>query len=691
MLLVGDVSARLELELASCGLECAVAQNANDAVARMKTTRFPYVVVPPTLADMGGVDFIHGVLRHFDASVVLYGNGVEPGEVNALLRTGRVAHFPAHAEGHVVADFLARRAGTPQPSVPQQTQQQPTPTPRPTAPPPLSGPIPGAAPAFNLTPGAATLFGGAGGSLSNVATSFPPAAAPTPAASAGFVTTPSGGFAAFNPQGGFPNVTPSGGVPRPPTLGATPGVAQQGQGPQFEQVVDELARTNSEVVMLRGKLAAAEQEKATLSVEVEAARRSAIADVAQVMALSDEGDPIAEEIEELKNKVSTAENDRELARAEVDALRAERDRLVAEAAQKAGVLAELQAQAGGADVALNEAKAEAARLAQELAQKTAEADAAKKELEDEGKALEEMEAALLAAQKARADAEAQALAQAGDAVSAVEKEKAEAVDAAEKLKAEAVDAVEKRSAEALEAANKEKAEAVAAIEQQRAALEERVNLLEAQRVELVSAVEKGAQDASAHSDVEAALRIEAEKLKTDVASARTDATTVRLDLQEALMRLDEATTSLAAATQERDALRAEAGPLREWANKVVAEHARTVEETEKLRSQAEAADARQNTIHELQTRIEQLQVERDKAAASGGARADGDVEVLLARSRQLADLVRALEPFMWGLTQATGFYTKAAVEGGDAHLKLLQQLQGVLLRLRDEIAMLDLS
>src|SRR4051794_28508466 len=94
----GDISAKLELELASHGLACAVAQNANDAVARMKATRFPFVVVPPALVDMGGVDFIHGVLRHFEASVVLYGNGVDPNEINALLRTGRVAHFPGHAE-----------------------------------------------------------------------------------------------------------------------------------------------------------------------------------------------------------------------------------------------------------------------------------------------------------------------------------------------------------------------------------------------------------------------------------------------------------------------------------------------------------------------------------------------------------------------------------------------------------------
>ncbi|HEY4219749.1 MAG TPA: hypothetical protein VGO62_00370, partial [Myxococcota bacterium] len=69
VLILGDIAVRLELELASFGLSCAVAQTANDAVARMKTTRFPFVVVPPTLADMAGVDFIHGVLRHFDASV----------------------------------------------------------------------------------------------------------------------------------------------------------------------------------------------------------------------------------------------------------------------------------------------------------------------------------------------------------------------------------------------------------------------------------------------------------------------------------------------------------------------------------------------------------------------------------------------------------------------------------------------
>jgi hypothetical protein len=75
----------------------------------------------------------------------------------------------------------------------------------------------------------------------------------------------------------------------------------------------------------------------------------------------------------------------------------------------------------------------------------------------------------------------------------------------------------------------------------------------------------------------------------------------------------------------------------------------------------------------------------------GGAAMAEDAEVLLSRARHLASLVQALEPFMWGLTQATHFYTKAKVENSDEHLKLLQQLQGVLLRLRDEIAMLDLG
>jgi hypothetical protein len=109
VLVVGDMGPQLEGELASHRVACVSAATANDAVTRMRATRFPFVVVAPALADMGGVDFIHGVLRHFESSVLLYGDGVDSSDINALLRTGRVAHFAANVEGRTVADFLAQR------------------------------------------------------------------------------------------------------------------------------------------------------------------------------------------------------------------------------------------------------------------------------------------------------------------------------------------------------------------------------------------------------------------------------------------------------------------------------------------------------------------------------------------------------------------------------------------------------
>jgi hypothetical protein len=181
------------------------------------------------------------------------------------------------------------------------------------------------------------------------------------------------------------------------------------------------------------------------------------------------------------------------------------------------------------------------------------------------------------------------------------------------------------------------------------------------------------------------------------APARTDATTVRLDLQEALMRLDEANTMLQALSGERDALRGEAGPLRDWATKVVAEHAYQQGELERLRTMVEAFEARLKGVDQMQRELEELRARGsssrrvDTVGGGGESLSSGKSPFDSSRLRDLAGLLRALEPFMWGLQQATAFYTKANVGGAEAHLKVLQQLQGVLLRLRDEIAKLDLG
>lgn len=671
VLIVGDIAVRLEGDLSMAGLLCSVASNANDAVARLKTTAFPVVVVPPVLVDMTGVDFIHGVLRHFDANVVLYGNGVELNEINALIRTGRVAHFPGHADGHTIADFLTRRTGTPAP-VPAPARAAPslagaipglpTPAPLPSFP-PMGSPTMGSLAMGSPTMGSPTLGSPTMGG--NISSLFGPPGAPSsplssfPEGPSGPLPAAPGGLATFPPKAAGRGLTPAAGFATPgsghlPNRGATPApswpLVDQGALAQLqadarlnqqrmEAMADDLARTNAELVTVRNQLAAAEQERAALLVEVEAARRSSMAQVAEVMALSDEGDPVAEELEEIKQQLQQAWT-------ESDQLRGERDRLVADIAARASALAETRGRLEVAEMAIVEAREQA--------------EQARSELSATGIELEQ----------ARLDVErlqTEALAGRGEA-DEVRLERNSLMAELETVRAER-DVIRGE----FDATRAELSTSRAAAEEARRGLEKRL-----------ADAERATQGTSA---TEAALRIEVERLKADVGAARTDATTVRLDLQEALMRLDELTQTQQAVAQERDALRAEAGPLREWSNRIVAEHARLQKELERLRAASNARDGQGDRVRELEAQVARLQAQRTNGAGAG----DGDAEVTLARSRQLAELVRALEPFMWGLTQAAGFYTKQAVPGGEQHLRLLQQLQGVLLRLRDEIAMLDLS
>jgi uncharacterized coiled-coil DUF342 family protein len=685
VLLVGDIGPRLEGDLMMAGISCALASTANDAVACMKASHFPVVVVAPLLADMGGVDFVQGVLRHFDANVVLYGNGIESGQINALLRTGRVAHFSGDVGTQTIADFLTRRSRTPAPSSsPASTALGAS-----SAPPSFAGAAGAAArsvsaragappmgagmpfssappPPFNLTPGSSAQPAGQSLAASLFGPPDPPGAPPTSMPS----SPPMGRAGAFSSLAPARAPTPppkAGSVPRPPTMGPMASALPPLDGAalhqlqadarlnqqRMEAMADDLARTNAELVMIRGQLAASEQERAGLLVEVEAARRSAMAQVAEVMALSDEGDPISEEIEELKGKATAAESELQRAWSEADALRTERDKLVGELAERAGAVAEGKARLDSAEAVLKEAQGAAADAQKELASTRAELDAVRLDLERlKGESITGRgEADELRAERDAARGELEG---AKGALAAAQKE-------LEALQSALVD--EKKANEQLVSAKGE--------------LEAALNELEA----------TGQQS----GEVTAALRIEVERLKSDVAAARTDATTVRLDLQEAVMRLDEATASQQALGQERDALRAEAGPLREWATTLVAEHAAQQGELERLRAVVATAEANAALVAELQEKVKALEAERDRKPAAPPAEISGDVEVLLARSRQMSELVRALEPFMYGLTQAAGFYTKQAVPGGEAHLRLLQQLQGVLLRLRDEIAMLDLA
>lgn len=602
VLLVGELGFLLEGELALQGFACASAETAGAAVDRLKSSRFPVVVVPPTLQDMGGVEFIHGVLRFFDSNVVLYGDGADTQEIEALLRTGRVAHLAQTADGRPLVEILAR-------TVPR-------------------APTPPAPQRFNLTPGppAAGLFGPPGArtpgamtggftAVSSAAPTFPgapafPSGPPAPSfpAPGSFPPGPAAVTGGFNPPGFGP---PPG---RAPTTGPQPGIADNAAllaeraaaQHKLEAMADELARSRAELYAAQQRMTAVESERAALLSEVEVARRSAMANVAEVMALSDEGDPITEELDQLRTSASTATSERNAARAEASALRAERDALVADAAKASATLAEARARAEAVE----------AQLAHTQSEGVAERDA-----------LKEL---------------------AGGLSGELEHTRAE-------------------------------------LERKVRELSEITATLDGLRAERDAAV----QGATAHREVEGALRAELDKTRSDVAAARTDATTARLDLQEAMMRLDETQAALDALRKEHGALRAEADPLRSWAHEVVALHASQQIELENLRAALEQAQTQGPRIADLEAQVRSLADQRDTHGSA--APVEGDTEVLLARARHLTSLVQALEPFMWGLTQATQFYTRNKVEGAEEHVRVLQQLQGVLLRLRDEIAMLDLG
>lgn len=644
VLLVGDVAPRLQGELALQGLPCAVAFDQNEAVARMRATSFPFVVVPTVFGDgYSGVTFTQGLLQYFDTQVIVYGNGLEQQDLSALLRTGRVAHFPGDAEGKLVADFLARRTRG------------------------NSNPPRAASPAqpFNLTPGGPAAMPPGGG--------FPPAPTTDPTLSPAF----------------FGSVGTSS-VPRPPTMGPSPGVTGPTLSPmlggggfgapvptpapqpdggsqrRLEAVVDELVRTQAELQALKGHAAQAEQERAALLVEVEAARRSSLAQVAEVMALSDEGDPISEELEQLRARTANLETEQSAARAEVEMLRAERERLVADALAQSAILAEARAQADAAAARAEAAAAEAQAARAELSQASAEVSSVRGDLE-------------------RARAEAGLLRGESAGKRQLEEELTAAHDELARMRAEQGALAQQHEEQA-----RVHAEQAALAQQLQAELAQARADRDALDQQLKATAEQATQQARATADEGAAQRVESDKLRGDLAAARTDATTLRLDLQEATMRLDEATQELAKVGAERDALRSEAAPLRDWGNQLVVEHARQQEELEKMRVAWGKLEERSRLVDEVQAQLQAMTAERDKLKAQGGG-ASADVEVVMARARQLAALVGALEPFMWGLTQASHFFTKNPVDGGEQHIKLLQQLQGVLLRLRDEIAMLDLG
>jgi len=649
VLLVGEEGARLEVDLVPYGLSCVTVGNANDAVARLKVTAFPLVVVTAALPDMSGPAFVEGLLRHFDpATVVLFGD-IEPGAAAQLQRSPKVALFPTHSDGAAIADFLFKRVGGS--SVPPQAA--------PTGPQQVMGfPGPGSARGMFGDPRGLPRSNTSPALSSSLAPSMAPSIAPSfahnPWPAGGAAQTQSPFFAELGQSQAAQQALSS--TSAPPSAAADRAV--------MDQLAAELAQANSELQVLRGRIgpteaaardateraSRAEHEAAQLRTEVDAARRSAINQVADVMALSDEGEPIEAEMDDLKSRADMAESERDSATSQLNMVRAERDRLTSDLSLAHQQLQERALELDGLRRQLQDGFAELERT-------RAAGDSTLQLLHELESRSAENTAAVAGLQTALADKDAEHQ-RALEAQAAAVRAEMHASHAAD-IEAQ----VEMRLRPAIAETQAQQAR-VAVLQTE----------LEALRLEKADVEAAWAADQQRAGEADAKIGA-AEAARVDIE------TSLRADLNAALKQLDEESQAARLEAARADRFVKDAAALRQMLEGMTHEQARLVGEIEQLRPLAAAVDKGRATVVDMQRQLE---------AALGTDEADGDAskaiaEAVKAQTRELRELGRAIEPFSWGLERATAFFQGQNVEGATEHIRALQLLAATLERMKTEL------
>lgn len=196
----------------------------------------------------------------------------------------------------------------------------------------------------------------------------------------------------------------------------------------MDAMADELSRSQQELMSLRGQLANAQHDKMALLAEVNAAQQAS-ANVAEIVALSDESDPMAADLATARAAAAEAQQVATTSQARIAALeaelgqvRAERERLLAETADRAGALAETRARLDANEALLSELRLAGETRQMELDQTISDAKAIRLERDQllaerdklntdallEKAELEGARAEIASLQTARAEAEAKA-------------------------------------------------------------------------------------------------------------------------------------------------------------------------------------------------------------------------------------------------------------------------------------------
>jgi len=704
------------------------------------------VVVGAVLPDMTGPAFVDGLMRHFDPPSVALVADVEPHIAQHLTSSPKVRIFPAATPGNVVAEHLFRRMGgtpvtTPPSSPPASagggngiaanllaglfdapSTQPPPPPPSFMAPspatsfPPTAPPGAWGAPSSQPRPPTVTTmpFFAALGAQTAGPAALPQTKSPSPLSS--------------------PPSSPPSSTSTPPMATGADRAAQQ----RIEALTEELASANAEIATLRARAQTAEARA------FDAAQKTFERE-AQSAAVAAELGELKTELEIVRHAArAEAENAQqvlvefETTRQSLAALQAEAEPLRAAAAsleQAVADLAGLQTAVQERDQAIEDARkvveqvsaqhhadvaalnAHVVQLGEHLAAHEATATARGAELEALRAAMLEVEqdhAAALASQQTRheqaleevraahqleLDAVRAMLAEATAAASEVEALRATAAEV-EPLRARVAELeVVAAEVEALRAAKLESEAAWAQEQQQVQALEARLAEAEARLLdeqgriaELQAEIDrqKLRLDAAALAELEISTLTQARDALVDrlnAAEARAVALQGQLEvasasataLDELRVQLEEAERYGTFESERADKAVADAAHMRQLLEASAHEQARVVGEIEHLRPLAAEVERARAAMVDMQRQLE--------AALDDG---DGDTgaairEAVRARTREVLELARAVEPFSWGLDQAATFFGDVNVEGAQRHVQSLRLLQKTLEKLKLEL------
>jgi chromosome segregation ATPase len=431
---------------------------------------------------------------------------------------------------------------------------------------------------------------------------------------------------------------------------------------QLQEMGRELARANADNATLKAKLAgleAVQMDGATHTVELERRLQQAASHVTMLEA---QRAKLNEELEEARAAAANMGSMEVMALtdgqdAELQSAQHQRDQAIAELAQMAAERQALHHELGALrQQAVHEIESYRQRMHAEVQGIEADRERLMNELARLGEALQQAEG--------ERDTLRTDLAMREDATASATGSLQQAVDEITQLRNE----LDGRTqlAQQHEAEHQRLASELMALQAERDALQQQLAAAGGASGEIIASLEGQVR----------AQSIELDAARMAAANGQSEMLRLMSELS-AQMEASELAEKQAASTI------AHLGSERDRAVMALAEaEGRVVEAESRAATGGDAALALQAELAQAQEKLRQAQAVAEKAASSVR-------EQVQSRTREVAGLVRALEPFAWGLNRALSFFQEAKLEGATEHIRSLQLLVKTLEKLSTDVNRVD--